>query len=86
MRILYWEMEWHWGGGKLEVGETPLIVAIKEAREEIELDLDEYLILEAGVLNFYYLDKPKRNRYVYIFLAKGWNLESVETEEIKSAW
>jgi 8-oxo-dGTP pyrophosphatase MutT (NUDIX family) len=78
--------KWNGVGGKLEEGETPLMAVIRETKEEIGVDLKESLLEEVGVLNFYYLDKPEWDQIVHVFLAKGWDSEPVETEEMSPAW
>ena len=76
---------WYNGvGGKVEEWETIQQAMIREAKEEINIDiLDlEYI----WVLNFYFDEKEDWNQSVYVYFIKKYNWEIQESEEMKPYW
>lgn len=69
-------------GGKMEPGESPLSCAIRETREETGID-----VLAAELLGeFRFLDLVAMQWYGYVFLARDWQGEPVQTEEADPFW
>ena len=76
---------WYNGvGGKVEKWETIQQAMIREAKEEISIDiLDlEYI----WVLNFYFDENQDWNQSVYVYFIKKYNWEIQESEEMKPYW
>lgn len=67
-----------WGppAGHGEVGETPEQIAIRETKEETNLDVELKGIIQVGYFNYHEKD------YVYVFyLAKVKNLKKLKTQD-----
>ena len=76
---------WYNGvGGKVEKWETIQQAMIREAKEEINIDiLDlEYI----WVLNFYFDENQDWNQSVYVYFIKKYTWEIQESEEMKPFW
>ena len=77
-----WVLNWVWG--KQEWNESIEECMIREAKEEIWIDI---LAQEkVWVLNFYFNEKPEWNQAVYLFKILNYSWEIIETEEIKPFW
>lgn len=77
--------KWNGVGGKVDPGESPLAAAIRETKEEIGVDVADY-IQEMGVTEFEYRTKIPEKVTVFVYVAKEWVGEPVETEEITPKW
>jgi len=71
--------------GKVDADESPLIAAIRETREEIGVNVAGY-IQEMGVIEFEYRTKTPEKVIVFVYVAKKWEGEPIETEEILPKW
>jgi len=74
-------------GGKIDGNETPEQTTIRESMEEINAVPVE--IQKVAVVNFYfpYVEEPDRwEQKVHVFLAKEWQGEIKETDEILPLW
>lgn len=78
----YGEKKWHIPGGIQEEGEAAWETAIREAKEELNIDIDPSRCSLSGM---YFL--PHRNAYAFIFIASGWSgvptPDGKEIDEIK---
>ncbi len=78
------EGKWNGVGGKPNAGETIEQTAIRETEEEVGVKVKN--IVQVGILDFYFPSVPEEknwNQQVVVFLAKEWDGEPVETEEMK---
>lgn len=75
-------------GGKVESNESIQEGAIRELREEINVEVTLENIKEAAVLRFYFphVKDDSWNQDVYAFIAHEWNGQPTETEEIRPEW
>lgn len=76
--------KWNGVGGKLEPGETLAQAMIREAEEEIGVQVSE--LDPAGVINFYFPDKPEWDQDVHLFRIRHWTGEPIESEEMRPEW
>ena len=74
---------WNGFGGKIEAGETPLDAAIRELREEC--DLEAAYCEPRGVLHFTYACDGAEHE-VHVYAARQWRGEPQETEEMRPEW
>ncbi len=70
-------------GGKVERSETIEQGLIREAKEEIDVEIIESS--EVGVIFFQFAGDPYL-REVHIFLIKKWTGEPTESEEVRPEW
>jgi len=59
---------------------------IREAKEEIWVDIEKKDLEKKALLHFYFENKPEWNMDVFIFNIIQYEWEVVETEEIKPLW
>lgn len=79
------EGRWNGMGGKVEPGETIEQGAVREVREEVRIKIT--LLEKRAELIFDELHKGKREQIrVHVFVAKSWNGEPHETEEMAPRW
>ncbi len=79
--------KWNGVGGKFEPekGDKNIVdTLLREVKEEIGVKLKEFK--KVGFLRFYFPYKEEWNQDVHIFLAKSWEGEPKESEEMKPKW
>jgi len=75
----------NWVGGKQEWSETIEGCMIREAKEEIWIDILSQE--KIWVLNFYFPEEKKDwNQAVHLFLVDSWQWEIIESDEIRPFW
>lgn len=79
--------KWNGVGGKIdpEKGDKDLLdTVIRETEEEVGVKVKE--LEKVAILSFYFPYKKEWNQNVYVFLAKNWQGEPVESEEMLPKW
>lgn len=69
-------------GGKVEEGETPEEAMLREAREEIGIEVRRY----ERVAKLYFYDPHGTAMEVDVFLIREWEGEPVESDEARPEW
>jgi len=78
---------WNGVGGKVKGKETIRQAALREALEEIGIEIKK--MEKVALLHFYFPDDPNKagwNQDVHVFLVNKWNGEPKETEEMRPQW
>jgi len=73
-------------GGKLEVGETPLVGAVRELAEECGIVAEAADLRPAGELLFIFPANPELNHDVHLYVLHKWQGEPQEMQEMKPVW
>lgn len=73
-------------GGKVEAGETVTAAAVREAKEEIEVSIQESDLRRGGRIHFSFEGKPEWTIECHVFFAEIWQGEPRETEEMAPQW
>lgn len=73
-------------GGKIEQGETIQQATVRELEEESGIKVKEEQLELVGTLDFIFPASPQLRHDVHIFLARTWQGQPVETEEMKPQW
>lgn len=73
-------------GGKVEVGETITHAAVRELEEEAGVQVAKHHLAKMAHLTFTFPAKPDWDQVVHVFLARQWQGEPVESNEMKPAW
>jgi 8-oxo-dGTP diphosphatase len=76
--------KWNGCGGKAEPGESIEQAAIREAQEEI--GVTPLKPEQVGEFKFYMSADPDFCHHAHIFIARAWNGEPHETEEMRPQW
>lgn len=79
--------KWNGVGGKIDLkkGDKNIAdTAIRETKEEIGVNIKE--LDKMAVLNFRFPYKREWDQDVHVFLARGWEGEPVESEEMRPKW
>ncbi len=80
------KVKWNGFGRKPEKGEDIHDAAVRETKEEAELDISRKDIKKIGKLNFNFSAKPGWYQTVHLFMAKTWQGSPKESEEMKPKW
>lgn len=78
--------KWNGVGGKVEEGESVKLAATREINEEIGVNVKEGDLEEVGNIKFHFKDKPDWDQHVHIFVARNWDGEPTESEEMLPKW
>ncbi len=79
--------KWNGVGGKPEKNESIEETAIREAKEEIRVDIDIKNLEKVADFKFYFTQEKKDwDQEVQIYLVKKWQGEPQETEEMMPKW
>lgn len=76
--------KWNGLGGKVRDGETIEVAAVREIREEARVEVRSEDLEQVGTLTFFFAGEPKWEAYV--FLAREWRGEPIETDEMRPQW
>ena len=79
--------KWNGVGGKLDLqkGDKDIVeTAIRETEEEIGVQITD--LEKVAILNFYFPYNQEWNQQVHVFLAKNWQGEPKESEEMLPKW
>lgn len=80
---------WNGAGGKLLPGESFETATVREAKEEIGVDISEGDLQLVAVLEFYFAAKPSEDamhHHCPVYFASRWSGEPLETEEMQPQW
>ncbi len=80
----FWEWKYNWFWWKLELWETVDQAMIREANEEIWINILEQE--KIWVLNFYFEENKDWNQSVNVFFIHKFSWEIEESEEMKPYW
>lgn len=78
------EGNWNGYGGKLEEGEDIIAAAIREIKEESEVDVSREDMKKVAIVEFLFVDG--KHLEVHTFFVRSWVGEPTETEEMNPAW
>jgi len=77
--------KWNGVGGKPDKGDKNILeTAIRETEEEIGVKTNN--LEKVAVLTFYFPNKKEWDQDVHVYLAKDWNGEPTESEEMLPKW
>ena len=71
-------------GGKVNDRESVEEAAIRETREEIDVDIK--ILVKVAELDFYFSHNPDWNQKVIVFEVREWEGEPKESEEMDPSW
>jgi len=80
----FWVWLYNWIGGKLEKWETIQQAMIREAKEEIWIEVKK--LEKVWILHFYFDENQNWNQSVNVFFIKDYTWIVQETEEMKPYW
>ena len=75
---------WNGVGGHIEKGETPIMAAIREFKEEVKAEADD--IRHTGILDFYIPEDDGFSMRVHVFVADTIIGAAKETDEARPQW
>lgn len=81
--------KWNGVGGKKQDSESIKEAALREALEEIEVEIPKNDLKRVGTINFLLPERPDdqgMNCTVYVYSTKKWAGEPKETEEMRPKW
>ncbi|MBI1879930.1 MAG: 8-oxo-dGTP diphosphatase [Chloroflexi bacterium] len=73
-------------GGGVEAGETIEAATVRELEEETGIKVSVNNLHKISHLTFLFPSKPAWSQIVHVFLAKGWEGNPVESDEMKPIW
>ncbi|MDP2103704.1 MAG: 8-oxo-dGTP diphosphatase [Candidatus Gracilibacteria bacterium] len=80
------EGKYNGAGGKIEGGETIIAGAKRELREETGIHISEEMFEQKGLFHFTFKNRPDWDQDVTLFIARNYNGEVFETEEMRPEW
>lgn len=75
---------WNGVGGKVNEEEIIEDAAKREAKEEIDIDVEE--LNKVAELSFYFPHNPIWNQMVHVYFSEKWNGEPKESDEMNPKW
>ena len=75
---------WNGVGGKVSPNEEIEAAAVREAREEIDVEVRD--LKNVAGLTFGFPNKPEFNQRVHVYFSERWAGEPKETEEMSPKW
>ena len=73
-------------GGKVGEGESVEAATVREAKEEIGVDIDPKALVAVAEIAFHFDSKPDWDLYCHIFFTRMWAGEPTESEEMAPEW
>lgn len=73
-------------GGKVGKDESVEAAAVREAHEEIGVVIEEEYLIKTGELTFRFENKPDWDIFCHVFIARTWDGEPIESEEMAPEW
>ncbi len=73
-------------GGKVGAGESIAEAAVREAREEIEVEIDPTDLVQVADILFTFDNKPEWEQHCNIFFVRRYSGEPKESEEMAPKW
>lgn len=78
--------KWNGVGGKLKEDETVEEATVREAKEEIGVEIAANDLEKIAEINFHFPDKEGWDNFVHCYVARKWKGEPQESEEMKPQW
>lgn len=73
-------------GGKVARDESVEAAAVREAKEEIGVVVEESDLVKVAELSFAFKDKPDWSIFCHVFFTSMWSGEPFESEEMAPEW
>lgn len=80
------EGKWNGVGGKVSEGESVVAAAVREAKEEIGVDIRTDEVEKVAEIHFSFDDHPEWEQVMHGFVARSWVGEPLESEEMRPQW
>jgi 8-oxo-dGTP pyrophosphatase MutT (NUDIX family) len=78
--------KWNGVGGKVKEGEDIAAAALREIKEEIGVTVASDALESAGMLEFNYSDNHDWDQACNLFVARRWEGDPAESEEMRPQW
>lgn len=78
--------KWNGVGGKVEQGESCEDAAIREAAEEIAVEIAREKLKRVGTIKFYFTDQDGWDQECSVYIVEQWRGDPQESEEMKPHW
>jgi ADP-ribose pyrophosphatase YjhB (NUDIX family) len=80
------EGKWNGIGGKLNEGETIKESLVREAKEEINVIVNQDDLVQVATLVFSFQNNPEWNQETHVFFLEKWEEDPEESEEVNPKW